>query len=196
MINFKYLFFILFCFFTAELKAQTEVYGTVLDAETGEILPFVNVYFAGTQNGMTTDIKGFFELKSNAALDTLVVSYTGYITERISLKSGEVNEVNIYLRPDVMTLNEVIVRPGENPAFRVMRKVVAKKDQYDPEKIDFYKVESYNKIEGYIEKMNKGLQERKIIQKIVAAVDSVQPLRNKKGQKMIPVFFSESISNI
>jgi hypothetical protein len=192
----KVFFIFLLAFSTLTSQAQTEVFGTVSDAETGEMLPFVNVYFSGTQNGMTTDIKGFFELKSSNSLDTLVVSYIGYITERIPLKRGKVNEVTVSLSQDVMTLNEVIVRPGENPAFKVMRKVVANKEKYDPRNIDYYKVESYNKIEGYIDKMNKGLQERKIIQKIVAAVDSVQPLRNKKGQKMIPVFFSESLSNV
>ncbi|SMG11879.1 CarboxypepD_reg-like domain-containing protein [Marivirga sericea] len=196
MNQFKHYFIVLLIFTTLAARAQTEVFGTVTDAKTGEVLPFVNVYFSGTQNGITTDIKGFYELTSSASLDTLVVSYIGYVTERIPLKRGGINEVDVSLGQDVMTLNEVIVRPGENPAFRVMRKVIAKKEEYDPRNIDYYKVESYNKIEGYIDKMNKGLEERKIIQKIVAAVDSVQPLRNKKGQKMIPVFFSESISNV
>jgi hypothetical protein len=196
MNHFKLLLFSALTLFTFAAHAQTEVYGTVLDSETGEALPFVNVYFAGTQTGMTTDIKGFFDLKSNAASDTLIVSYIGYLTEKIFIKKGAVNEVEISLRPDVMTLNEIIVRPGENPAFKLMRKVIAMKKRYDPRKIDFYKVESYNKIEGYIDKMNSSLQKRKVIQKIIAAVDSVEPLRNKKGQKMIPIFFSESISNI
>ncbi len=187
---------VVFFFFQFELKAQTEVYGYVKDALTEEALPFVNVYFQGTQTGMTTDIKGFFELKSNKVADTLVVSYIGYKTRKVPIVPNKVTEIDVPLEQDIISLNEIVVRPGENPAFKVMRRVIDKKDRYNKKKIDSYEVESYTKIEAYIDKMTSTLEKRKVIQKIVATVDSITPLRNKKGQKMIPIFFSESISRL
>ena len=182
--------------FSINLKAQTEAFGYVKDASTGEVLPFVNVYFSGTQSGNTTDIKGFFEIKTTAKSDTIIASYIGYKPQKVRIKSGQVNELSIELEPDIIALNEVIVRPGENPAWKVMRKVVANKEKYEPKNLEASEVESYTKIEGYIDKMNAVWENRKIIQKIVATVDSIAPLRNKKGQKMIPVFFSESLSQV
>lgn len=176
--------------------SQTEVYGYVRDAQTQEVLPFVNIYFLGTQTGNTTDIKGFYEVNTSKAADTLVISYIGYKHTKIPIKPNQVNEINVLLEQDIIALNEVIVRPGENPAFKIMRKVVANKKQYSPNNLSATQVESYTKIEAYIDKMSEGLQKRKVIQKIVAAVDSISPLRNKKGQKMIPVFSSESLSKV
>lgn len=175
-------------------KAQTEVYGYVTDAQTEEPLAFVNVYFKGTQTGKTTDLKGFYELKSSAEHDTLVISYIGYVTVNIPLKKKSVEEINVALQPDVVTLNEIVVRPGENPAFRIMRKVIAQKKRWDKKKLDAYEYESYTKNEAYIDKMTKSLEEGKLVQKMISRVDSITPLRNKKGQKMIPVFFSENLS--
>ncbi len=191
------LFFLAFSvLITFQLKAQTEMYGYVKDATTQEILPFVNVYFQGTQTGITTDIKGFFEIKSNKPVDTLVVSYIGYKTKKIYVPANKITEIEVLLEQDIISLQEVIVRPGENPAFKIMRKAVEMKSQYDEKQITAYEVESYTKIEAYIDKMTSALESRKVIQKIVATVDSIAPLRNKKGQKMIPVFFSESISKL
>ncbi len=187
---------ILVLFSSLNALAQTEVYGYVKDAITGEELPFVNIYFPGSQTGKTSDIKGFFELKSAQPYDSLVASYIGYKTKRIKIKRNAVNELLLELEPDIIALNEIVIRPGENPAFRVMRKVVANKKTYSPKNLSASEVESYTKIEAYIDKMNETWENRKIVQKIVATVDSIQPLRNKKGQKMIPVFFSESLSKV
>ncbi|MFT6035822.1 MAG: hypothetical protein ACI9XJ_001396 [Marivirga sp.] len=178
------------------VMGQTEVYGYVRDAQTNEVLPFVNIYFQGTQTGNTTDIKGFFEVKTTVASDTLIASYIGYKPQNIPITANKVNEVDILLYMDIIALNEVIVRPGENPAFKIMRKVVANKKLYNPDILEATQVESYTKIEAYIDKMSSSLENSKVIQKIVAAVDSISPIRNKKGQKMIPVFSSESISKV
>lgn len=181
---------------TVRVTAQTEVFGYVKDATSGEALPFVNVYFSGTQTGQTTDIKGFFDVKTREAYDTLVVSYIGYKSQKIKIKPNAVNEITIELEPDIIALKEVIVRPGENPAFRIMRNVVANKKAYSPSNLKGSEVESYTKIEAYIDKMNKTWEGRKLVKQIVATVDSISPLRNKKGQKMIPIFFSESVSKV
>lgn len=46
------------------LAQSTRVRGKVTDAETGEVLPFVNVFFKGTTVGMTTDFEGNYYLET------------------------------------------------------------------------------------------------------------------------------------
>ena len=38
--------------------------GKVIDSETKEVLPFVNIRIGSSQNGFTTDIDGIFEYES------------------------------------------------------------------------------------------------------------------------------------
>ena len=63
-----------------QLLAQkvTKVSGKVIDANTKELLPFVNVSFKGTNVGASTDIDGEFEISTRFPSDTLVASYIGY----------------------------------------------------------------------------------------------------------------------
>ncbi len=63
-----WLVFVLFCLACVLAPAQTtRVRGTVTDAETGEPIPFVGVYFDGTTIGISTDLEGHY-LKGTTAL--------------------------------------------------------------------------------------------------------------------------------
>ena len=64
--NKRHLFLLLISFFTFPfLYAQYDAHltGHVLDAETGEHLPFVNVQLKGTNIGTVTDESGHYLLK-------------------------------------------------------------------------------------------------------------------------------------
>ena len=61
------------------LQAQTtRVNGRITDKETGEALPFVNVFFTGTKIGTTSDINGYYTLESYYAIDSVGASFVGY----------------------------------------------------------------------------------------------------------------------
>ena len=55
---------IFFFAFVGVVQAQTKVSGVVLD-ENNEPIPFANVVFINTKIGVTTDIDGKFNLKSD-----------------------------------------------------------------------------------------------------------------------------------
>ncbi|MDQ3534645.1 MAG: carboxypeptidase-like regulatory domain-containing protein [Bacteroidota bacterium] len=76
----KFLFIItIFHFCFINVKAQeTIVTGKILDANSGDSIPFANVFFLGTQTGATSDFDGFYKLKINVPVDSIVVSYIGY----------------------------------------------------------------------------------------------------------------------
>src|SRR5690606_5044958 len=61
------------------------VRGEVIDRETGEALPGVNIMLQGTTIGTTTDASGSYELNLPPAAGILVVSYVGYVTQEIEI---------------------------------------------------------------------------------------------------------------
>ena len=65
------LFIISLSLFFCDIYAQN-IRGEVLDFETNEKLPFVNVYFNSSQRGTTTDQNGFFELNTSDFLGKIL----------------------------------------------------------------------------------------------------------------------------
>ena len=87
--TFLFLFFLFFAFNSIFLRAQeTVVLGKVIDANSGDAIPFVNVVFKGTSIGTTTDFDGNFLLKTTAPADSLQASYIGYKPKSRYVKKG------------------------------------------------------------------------------------------------------------
>lgn len=72
----------------AVAQQETVINGRVLEKGKPEPLPFVSVQFKGTKTGTTTNFDGYFTLRTNVAVDSLIVSYIGYKTKRIKKYSG------------------------------------------------------------------------------------------------------------
>lgn len=86
---------------------QEKVTGTVIDAQTGEVLPGVNIIIEGTSVGTTTNLDGQFVLAVNDLQITLVISYIGYERQTINLDGR--TELTIELQPDVQLLDNIVV---------------------------------------------------------------------------------------
>src|SRR5690606_25954687 len=111
---------------------RTRILGSVADAVTGQRLPFINVALDRGQVGTITDSLGNFVLETNRKFDSLRVSSVGYRTEVLPVVHGVTEEIDILLRPLSYELGEVRVLPGENLAFRILRKVIANKPLNTP----------------------------------------------------------------
>jgi Family of unknown function (DUF5686)/CarboxypepD_reg-like domain len=181
--------------FVAAYAQKTVVYGKVKDAENGDPVPFANVHFKGTQIGTTTTFDGDFELSTNIKVDTLIVSYMGYKVTKVYIKTGQRQQLNLQLIPNVIKLKELVVYPGENPAFEIMRQVIAHKKDNDKRQLDAYQYESYTKIEIDIDNMSERFLNKKVVQKATAVLDSIQTIAGDNGKPILPIFFSEAISN-
>ena len=83
-----------------------QVNGTVKDA-AGEPMIGVNVLLKGTTNGTITDFDGNFSLSGVKDNDVLSVTYIGYITQEV--KVGNQKTINVVLKEDTETLDEVVV---------------------------------------------------------------------------------------
>jgi hypothetical protein len=174
---------------------KTVVFGSVKDAENGDPVPFANVFFKGTQIGTTTTFDGDFELSTSSSVDTLVISYMGYEITEVAIKGGQSQEINLQLIPNIIKLKELVVYPGENPAFEIMRRVIQHKKENDKRQLDAYQYESYTKIEVDIDNMSEGFRNKKVVQKATAVLDSIQTIAGDNGKPILPIFFSEAISN-
>jgi TonB-linked SusC/RagA family outer membrane protein len=97
-----------FLFLTGLLTAYGQsrvVSGKISDA-AGAALPGVNVVIKGTTTGTSTDANGSFSIEASEA-DVLVVSFIGYEAQEI--KVGNQTTINLGLKEDIRTLEEVVV---------------------------------------------------------------------------------------
>jgi len=110
--------------FTISAFAQTGVIkGQILDAETKETLPGVNILIKGTSFGAATDIDGYYEIRSiRPGQYSLEISYVGYerrLYTGIKVVENEETLLNVELAVQVLTSDEEVVVIGEKPIFDV-----------------------------------------------------------------------------
>jgi TonB-dependent starch-binding outer membrane protein SusC len=86
---------------------QNEVSGRVVDEETGEPLPGVNIMIQGTLIGTVTDFDGVYRINVDDPEAILVFSFVGFNSSRIRV--GENQIINVNLVPDLARLDEVVV---------------------------------------------------------------------------------------
>ena len=88
--------------------SQTQVSGSVMDADNMEPIPGVNVIIDGTSIGTVTDFDGNFVINtSQDAPLTLVISYVGYSAQRVGVTSSG-QDINVSLSAG-QNLEEVVV---------------------------------------------------------------------------------------
>ncbi|GAB3913055.1 hypothetical protein GCM10028803_56700 [Larkinella knui] len=97
------------------VRAQetTTITGKVTEKQTGQPLPFANVYLNNTTHGTTTDEKGRYKL-TNVPLGTieLVASFLGYQPARqsVRLENNQPRILNLELKSTGVTLADVTVK--------------------------------------------------------------------------------------
>jgi len=88
--------------------AQQTVTGTVVDAETGETLPGVNIRVKDSDTrGTVSDFDGNFTLTLEPGEEILVFSYVGYTAQEVSIDGRE--ELFVELQRSVGELDELVV---------------------------------------------------------------------------------------
>lgn len=101
--------------------SDANVFGHVLDKETGEHLPFITVMLKGTTIGTTTDNSGHYFLKNlPEGKFTLKFKYLGYktVTREVTLVKGKTQEINVELEEDRIALDGVVVSANRSETSR------------------------------------------------------------------------------
>jgi hypothetical protein len=171
------------------------VTGKVTDANTGDPIPFVNVFVPNTMIGTTTDFNGRYTLEVRISADSLSASYVGYKPRTKYLPNEPQQEINFQLEETVRSLDEVVILAGENPAFPILRNIVDRRRQNDKRSLKAYEYETYTKVEIDVDNLSEKFRQGKFMRKITQVMDSVEQIAGEDGKPILPLFISESLSD-
>ncbi|MBL0068536.1 MAG: carboxypeptidase-like regulatory domain-containing protein [Chitinophagaceae bacterium] len=131
-------------FFSIATYSQ-KIKGVVTDIN-GKLLPFASVFIKENNKGTNANTEGKYSLKLEPGQYTLVCQYVGYKKDerKISLAKDEDLEINFVLALQEMTLDEVIVKNGEDPAYQIIRNTIKKKNYYQSQ-LERFQCEVYTK---------------------------------------------------
>ena len=76
------------------MAQSRSISGTITDGGTGEALIGATILVKGTTNGTVTDFDGKYSIDASTG-DILVVSFTGYTSQELTLGEGDVLDINL-----------------------------------------------------------------------------------------------------
>lgn len=109
--------------YAAGTNAPTDanIGGHVIDASTGEHLPYCLVSIPGTKLACLTDASGHYVLRDlTPGTITLEASYTGFETQKktVTISDKQTIELNFELNPDAFLLDQVVVTSSKTETKR------------------------------------------------------------------------------
>ncbi len=188
------LFILLLLLVTGISGQNTEISGTVTEKKTGNPIPYANIYFAGSVIGTISDINGYYHLSTSNPGKLLEISAVGYKKQTIQIIQGQKNLIDFKLEEEVFLLGEIDIKPGENPANILMKKVFADKDKNSPAGFPSWKSRIYAKTEIDLKNVSRTLKKRKLLSDFDFIFDYLDSM-GTQGKTFLPVFFNETVSN-
>ena len=142
------IFFFFFSFaFTTPILVQAQIKGIVIEKESKLPIAFASITYQknSLQKGVISDIHGKFEIKETD-INNFTVSSIGY-KRNLIIVSLLTNTSNLIVELETYTydLDEVIVKPANNPAIRIIKNVLSNKDINNFQKYEKYSYRSYVK---------------------------------------------------
>ena len=172
----------------------TKVRGTVRDAETGEPIPFVSVYFDGTVIGISTDLEGNYSLETRSdAVSTLTAHLIGYEPETKPVAKGSFSEVDFLLKRDLQQLQAAMVRPDDRYIRSILDRLDKARRRHDPELADGWRTRLYSKIELDATKA-ENIIEKSFLKGPLGFVLDYRDTSAVTGKSYIPIMISETVS--
>lgn len=123
------------------LEAQTLI--QIKDKQTEEAIPFGKVRFSNG-NGILSNLDGYFPIQSNDTIQWVSIKAQGYKDTVFSFQLLSTNKI-IYLSPIVLNLQDIVVTAGENPAHRIMNRVIENRKKNNPTDNFAFQYEAYSK---------------------------------------------------
>lgn len=192
--NRQLLFFIISLIGFVSISAQ-RISGTVTDAKTGELLPFVNVQLEG--GGFTrTDVNGKYSLPFRAG--KMRISMIGYDTKTVRV--GQAGVYNVKLQDNTSELREAVVTGHRkkysrknNPAVELMQKVIAAKKKSDLKRYDYYSIDKYSKLTFALNDVTDKVFEEGQFKKMPFLKEHVETC-NETGKLILPISVDENVT--
>lgn len=175
--------------------AQVKVSGRVVDTQNKSI-PFASIVFVDSTIGTVSDENGTFYLESNITYSAIEVSFLGYETKIIPVKTRDFN-LEITLDETASQLEEVVIYTGKikkkgNPAIEILKKVWERKRENGIYLFDQYQYEKYEKLEFDLNNIDSAMINSKLFNNIEFIFDGIDTSR-VTGKTFLPIFINESV---
>ena len=173
--------------------------GQVVEAASGEPVPFASIFVPRTSTGITADVEGRFKLTVAGTPDSLAASSLGFQTLRRKLTDAPQQTILFRLRKGGgVALGEVMIssRQPENPAFRILREVQKHKPQNERTALNSADYDSYNRIEVSLTELPKSMADRKVVKDIRALAVRRGAAAAADPDAPLPLFASEVGSRV
>ncbi len=175
--------------------AQTLIEGNIKSGE--ESIPFAHIYLKGSTFGTTSNVDGYFKLEIPAEQtilkDSLVVSYLGYLSKDVPFTKNISQTIEVELKAEFFMLEELVVRPGPNPAFPILDKAIENRSLNNPESYDSYYFEEYSKTRFDLNHFTEKLKENFLLRPFDHIWDHVDT--TNEGVNYLPVLLIEELTD-
>ncbi len=102
-------------------ETDANIYGHVIDRQSGEHMPYATLLVKGTTLGTTTDATGHYFLKNlPVGKLSIEVRSTGFMTvqKEVETTANSTHELNFELEPDNVSIEEVVVSANRSETKR------------------------------------------------------------------------------
>lgn len=188
--------FLLFALSTA--FSQTKVSGIIIDKKNQPI-PFANVIFQGSNEGIVSNEDGRFYLESQKDYKAIEVSFMGYVTKEVVLEKKVNYEMKVVLNEEEV-LKEVVIYTGKtskknNPALDILRKIWERRRKNGLKMFSQYQYEKYEKVEFDMNTIDSAFMKSKIFKGMEFIFNQVDTSK-VTGKTYLPIFINEAISDV
>ena len=193
------LFSLLFLFaFSNNIFAQTKVSGIIVD-KSGQPIPFANVVFKDSNEGIVTNEDGRFYVESQKTYATIVISSVGFSEKEITLDKPVNYNLKIQLN-EAESLKEVVIFSGKtskknNPALEILRKIWEHKRKNGLNLFAQYQMEKYEKVEFDMNTIDSAFMKSKLFKGMEFIFDQVDTSRIT-GKTYLPIFINEALYDV
>lgn len=190
--------------FVTSLSAQkvTRIRGKVIDAQTGEALPFVDVGLKGTNVGVSTDLDGRYNIETRFPSDTVFATFLGYETQYIPITRNKINKITFRLNSETLKIETVEIKEKKtkyskknNPALELAKKVIGNRYTNSLKGKEYYAYNQQEKINIDINNITEDFKNTRFIRKFDFMWDYIDT-SEVNGKTYLPIFMRETLSSI
>jgi len=196
-----YLTFFSFLFSVQDAVCQRKLLrGVILDAQSGERVPFASLRFLQSGNGKLSDSAGNFAFRFEEwPKDTLEISYVGFqdynlrISDTLTRKSRNDSLFVVIQLQRGAYINEVVVSRKVDFGLLLWKKIVRRKKFNDRYRFDNFSYELYNKLELDLNKVNKNKIEKvKLLRPFDFILNNID---SSEDNPFLPIYVTETLSD-
>jgi Family of unknown function (DUF5686)/CarboxypepD_reg-like domain len=163
-----------------------KISGRVTD-DNANPLPYASISIKGTTKGTNANSSGYYSITLSPGQYIFICQYVSYKKEEKTITVTADDQVlNFTLTVQQLTLGEVIVKKGEDPAYEIIRQAIKKRSYYN-QQVDSFSVDVY--IKGLLR--SRGLPQKFMGKKIERDKDEGL---DSLGKGIL--FLSESVTKV